>query len=151
MQPNDGRVIPNFIRQAMNGANLTVYGNGRQTRSFCYVSDMVDGLVKMMNTEDVTGPINLGNADMEYNITEVAERIISRISTPSKVTHCTLPFDDPKLRRPNLSKAEEVLDWAPKVPFMAGIEKTIEWFQGQAIKVPRRSASITIPPIIQGL
>lgn len=155
MQPDDGRVISNFIRQALNGEDLTVYGNGHQTRSFCYVSDMVDGLIKMMNTEDVTGPINLGNADMEYNITEVAERIIQSVSTPSKVVHRKLPSDDPKLRRPNLSKAEEVLDWAPKVPFMSGIVKTIQWFQGQAnTAAGRRSAIMDIPkrfPVIQGL
>jgi UDP-glucuronate decarboxylase len=149
MHPDDGRVISNFIRQAINGEQLTVYGNGRQTRSFCYVSDMVDGLIKMMNTEGVTGPINLGNADMEYNITEVAERVISRISTPSRIVHCTLPHDDPQRRRPDLSKAEDVLDWAPKVPLMAGLEKTIEWFQSQAVKVPRRS--VTMSPNIQGL
>ncbi len=128
MQPNDGRVISNFIVQSLNGADITIYGDGSQTRSFCYVDDLVDGLIKMMNTDDkVIGPINLGN-QVETSIKEVAELILTLTNSKSKIIYKPLPIDDPKVRCPNIDKAKDILKWQPKIPLEVGLKKTIEYF-----------------------
>ena len=128
MQPNDGRVISNFIVQSLNGADITIYGDGSQTRSFCYVDDLVDGLIKMVNTGDkVIGPINLGNK-VETSIKEVAELILMLTNSKSKIIYKPLPIDDPKVRCPNTDKAKDILKWQPKIPLEVGLKKTIEYF-----------------------
>ena len=115
MHPNDGRVVSNFIVQALLGRDITVYGEGSQTRSFCYVDDLVDGLVRLMNTPAaVTGPVNLGNPG-EFTILELAEQVIELTNSRSRIVHRPLPQDDPKQRRPDISRANEALDWSPRV------------------------------------
>jgi UDP-glucuronate decarboxylase len=128
MHPNDGRVISNFIVQALHNRDITVYGDGSQTRSFCYVDDLVDGLVRLMQTsDDVTGPMNLGNP-VEFTIRELAERTIVLTGSSSKIIHQPLPPDDPKQRQPHISKAQELLGWKPKVQLEEGLLKTIDYF-----------------------
>jgi UDP-glucuronate decarboxylase len=128
MLPNDGRVVSNFIVQALKGEDITVYGDGSQTRSFCYVDDLVDGMVRMMASEKFTGPVNLGNPD-EYTILDLAKKIITMTGSSSKIIHRPLPADDPAQRRPDISLAEAKLGWRPKVSVDAGLKKTIEYFQ----------------------
>ena len=128
MHPNDGRVVSNFIVQALKGTDITLYGDGQQTRSFCYVEDLVDGLFKLMESADgITGPINLGNPG-EFTIKELAEQVIDLTGSASKMVHVELPTDDPKKRRPNINKAKEVLDWEPTIPLRDGLTKTIAYF-----------------------
>jgi UDP-glucuronate decarboxylase len=129
MLPNDGRVVSNFIVQALKGEPITIYGNGQQTRSFCFVSDLVDGFVKLMDSgDDVTGPINLGNP-VENTILELAEKIIQLSKSSSKLINKPLPIDDPTRRRPDITKAKEVLKWQPSVPLEEGLLKTIHYFR----------------------
>ncbi len=136
MLPNDGRVVSNFIVQALRGENITVYGNGSQTRSFCYVDDMTDGLVRMMNaTDGVTGPINLGNP-CEIPVIELAERILRMTGSPSRIVYRPLPQDDPTQRCPDISKARELLDWQPTVALDEGLSKTIAYFDRLLAKRP---------------
>lgn len=127
MRPNDGRVIPNFITQAMNNEDITVYGDGDQTRSFCYVTDLVEAIHRVMFTSDHT-PFNVGNPD-EYTIKECAEVIIKVLGSSSKLVHLPLPKDDPRKRRPNIDKLQKVSDYAPKVSFEEGIRATAEYFK----------------------
>ena len=128
MHPNDGRVVSNFIVQALKGDDITVFGKGEQTRSFCYADDLIVGMIKMMNSnEDVIGPINLGNPN-EFSILELAESIISLAGSKSKIIYKKLPTDDPKQRQPDISKAKNQLDWEPTVELEEGLNKTIEWF-----------------------
>ena len=127
MARDDGRVISNFIVQAIEGKPLTIYGEGKQTRSFCYVSDMVDGLIKLMSIEDFTGPVNLGNPD-EYTMLEIAEKIISLNGSKSKLEFHTLPQDDPKQRKPDIVLAKEKLKWSPSVSLDDGLQKVIHFF-----------------------
>jgi UDP-glucuronate decarboxylase len=128
MHPNDGRVVSNFIVQALQGRDITVYGDGRQTRSFCYVDDLVDGFMRLMATgDDVTGPINLGNPG-EFTMLELAQKVIGLTGSRSKVVHQPLPQDDPRQRRPDISKAKAELDWAPTTPLDAGLIRTIAYF-----------------------
>ena len=128
MHPNDGRVVSNFIVQALKGTDITLYGDGQQTRSFCYVEDLVDGLFKLMESANgITGPINLGNPG-EFTIKELAEQVIDLTGSASKMVHVELPTDDPKKRRPNINKAKEVLDWEPTIPLRDGLTKTIAYF-----------------------
>lgn len=128
MHPNDGRVVSNFIVQALKGDDITVFGKGEQTRSFCYADDLIVGMIKMMNSnEDVIGPINLGNPN-EFSILELAESIISLVGSKSKIIYKKLPTDDPKQRQPDISKAKNHLNWAPTVDLKQGLNKTIEWF-----------------------
>jgi UDP-glucuronate decarboxylase len=128
MHPNDGRVISNFIVQALRNHDITVYGDGSQTRSFCYVDDLVDGLIRLMETShDVTGPINLGNP-VEYTIRELAETTIALTGSSSKIIHQPLPPDDPKQRQPDITRAQELLGWKPKVQLEEGLLKAIEYF-----------------------
>ncbi len=131
MHPNDGRVVSNFIVQALQNKDITIYGDGSQTRSFCYVDDLIDGMVRMMNTgDDVTGPVNLGNPQ-ERTIRELAELIIKLTGSSSKLITMDLPADDPKKRRPNIQRAKQLLDWQPKTPIERGLERTIAYFRGE--------------------
>jgi UDP-glucuronate decarboxylase len=128
MHPNDGRVISNFVIQALNNRPITIYGDGSQTRSFCYVDDLVSGLIRLMGTQDdVTGPINLGNPD-EYTIRQLAERIVALSGSKSKLEFRPLPPDDPKRRRPDISRAQALLDWSPSTGLDEGLKKTVAYF-----------------------
>jgi UDP-glucuronate decarboxylase len=133
MLPDDGRVVSNFIVQALQGKDLTVYGEGSQTRSFCYVDDLVDGFMRFMEQEKIVGPMNLGNPG-EFTMLQLAELVLKKVGGKSKITHLPLPSDDPKQRRPDITLAKETLGWEPKVPLEAGIEKTIEYFKGALAK-----------------
>ncbi len=129
MHPNDGRVVSNFIVQALSGKGITVYGDGSQTRSFCYVDDMIDGLIGLMNSEtSVTGPVNIGNP-VEFTISTLAEKVIELTASKSKVIFKPLPFDDPKQRQPNIQLAGDLLDWKPAIELEQGLVKTIEYFK----------------------
>jgi UDP-glucuronate decarboxylase len=128
MHPNDGRVISNFILQALRGDPITIYGDGSQTRSFCYVDDMVVGLISLMKTRDeVTGPVNLGNPE-EYSMLEIAQSILKLTGSPSKIIFQPLPQDDPERRKPDISLAKETLGWSPRVTIEEGLPKTIDYF-----------------------
>ncbi|MDP3110733.1 MAG: SDR family oxidoreductase [Thermodesulfovibrionales bacterium] len=130
MHPNDGRVVSNFIMQALRGEDITVYGDGSQTRSFCYVDDLVDGLIRLMNSsDDFTGPVNLGNSG-EFSMLELAEKVIGLTGSKSKIVFNPLPQDDPMQRKPDISLARETLGWEPKVPLEEGLKKAIEYFKG---------------------
>jgi UDP-glucuronate decarboxylase len=131
MLADDGRVVSNFIVQALKGENLTVYGDGSQTRSFCYVDDLIDGFVRLMNQEKTVGPVNIGNPG-EFTMLELAELVLKKVGGKSKVTNLPLPADDPKQRRPDISLAKEALGWEPKVPLEEGLDRTIAYFR-QAI------------------
>jgi UDP-glucuronate decarboxylase len=129
MHPNDGRVVSSFIMQALQGKPLTVFGNGKQTRSFCYVEDLIDGLVRMMNTpDDFTGPVNLGNPE-EFTMLDLAKKIINMTGSNSKIIYKPLPQDDPKQRQPDIGLAKKVLGWSPTVPLDKGLQKTISYFE----------------------
>ena len=129
MHPDDGRVVSNFIRQALQGEDITIYGDGQQTRSFCYVDDLVDGLIRLMNSgDDVTWPINLGNPG-EFTMLELAENVVRLTGSKSKLVHRPLPSDDPRQRKPNISKAQSILDWRPTVPLEEGLKRTIAHFR----------------------
>jgi len=128
MHPNDGRVISNFIVQALKGEPITVYGDGCQTRSFCYVDDLIDGLIRLMNSADAfTGPVNLGNPT-ESTILEIANMIVELTGSKSKIVFKPLPTDDPKQRKPDIAMAKSVLGWEPKMGLQQGLEKTIAYF-----------------------
>jgi UDP-glucuronate decarboxylase len=129
MHPHDGRVVSNFIVQALKGEDITIYGDGSQTRSFCYVDDLIDGLVRLMNTgKEVTGPLNLGNP-LEFTIKELAEKVIALTRSKSKLVYKTLPADDPTQRQPDIALAQKHLGWNPLVPLEAGLVKTIDYFR----------------------
>ena len=128
MHPNDGRVVSNFIVQALLGRDITIYGEGSQTRSFCYVDDLVDGLIRLMGTShEVTGPVNIGNPD-EFSILELASAVISLTGSSSKIVHKPLPQDDPRQRRPDISMAAKELSWAPRTKLKEGLVQTIAYF-----------------------
>ncbi len=130
MHPDDGRVVSNFIMQALRNQPITIYGSGEQTRSFCYVTDLVDGLMRLMDSpEKVTGPINLGNPG-EFTIRQLAERVIELTGSKSKLVRKPLPEDDPKQRQPDIAKAKKVLGWSPKVKLREGLKKSIPYFEG---------------------
>jgi UDP-glucuronate decarboxylase len=129
MHPNDGRVVSNFIVQALRGADITIFGDGQQTRSFCYVDDLIDGLVRMMDSPvGVTGPINLGNP-VEFTMLELAEQVIRLTGSSSKLVFHPLPADDPRQRQPDITLAQSVLDWRPKVALADGLKETIAYFK----------------------
>ena len=129
MRPDDGRVVSNFIVQALRGDPITIYGEGEQTRSFCYVDDLIDAILAMMRSPDeVTGPINLGNPD-EFTILELARTVIDLTGSKSVIERRPLPQDDPQRRRPDISRAKQQLGWAPKVPLRQGLERTIAYFE----------------------
>lgn len=128
MHPNDGRVVSNFIVQALQDKEITIYGDGQQTRSFCYVDDLVDGLIKLMNSdESLTGPINLGNPH-EFTILELARKVIDLTGSKSKIIHRALPQDDPKQRKPDISEAGHKLGWNPAIELEEGLKKTVAYF-----------------------
>lgn len=129
MNPNDGRVVSNFIVQALRGEPLTIYGDGSQTRSFCYVDDLIDGMFRLMQTpHDITGPINVGNPG-EYTMLELAEEVLRIVGGRSKIEYRPLPTDDPKQRQPDIDKAKSVLGWEPRVALADGLERTVEYFR----------------------
>jgi UDP-glucuronate decarboxylase len=133
MHPNDGRVVSNFIMQALRGDDITIYGDGQQTRSFCYVSDLVEGFIRMMDTpDDITGPINLGNPG-EFTMLELAELVLQLTKSSSTLVYKPLPSDDPTRRKPDISKAKTTLGWSPTVPLREGLEKTIDFFKSISI------------------
>jgi dTDP-glucose 4,6-dehydratase len=129
MRINDGRAIPNFIKQALTGENLTAYGDGSQTRSFCYVSDLIDGIYRLL-ISDLNDPVNIGNP-IEMTIKQMAEKILQATNSHSKVAYMPLPIDDPKVRQPNIGKAIKYLNWNPKVHLNEGLKTTIEYFKEQ--------------------
>ncbi|MCW2240831.1 UDP-glucuronic acid decarboxylase family protein [Azospirillum canadense] len=129
MHPNDGRVVSNFIMQALRGEPITVYGDGAQTRSFCYVDDLIDGMVRLMDSDPaITGPINIGNPG-EFTMLELAEQVIALTGSRSVIEHRPLPQDDPRQRRPDITKAKNLLDWEPTVPLREGLARTIDDFR----------------------
>jgi UDP-glucuronate decarboxylase len=129
MDPKDGRVVSNFICQALRGEDITIYGQGTQTRSFCYVDDLIDAIIKMMKTsDDFVGPVNTGNPG-EFTIKELAEKVIAKIGGTSRIVYCDLPKDDPTQRKPDISLANEKLSWKPKIDLDHGLDKTIEYFK----------------------
>jgi UDP-glucuronate decarboxylase len=129
MATDDGRVVSNFIVQALRGKDITVYGSGSQTRSFCYVDDLIDGMMSMMNTdEEMIGPVNLGNPG-EFTMFDLANMIIKLTGTGSTILQMPLPQDDPKQRQPNINKAKSVLGWEPKIDLETGLQKTIDYFR----------------------
>jgi UDP-glucuronate decarboxylase len=133
MLPNDGRVVSNFIVQALKGEDITVYGEGSQTRSFCYVDDLIDGVIRMMGSENFIGPVNLGNPD-EYTILDLAKKIVTMTGSASKIIYRPLPSDDPTQRMPDISLAEAKLGWRPKVSVDEGLRRTIEYFQNELVR-----------------
>lgn len=131
MSPNDGRVVSNFIVQALRSEDITIYGDGNQTRSFCYVSDLVSGLVKLMDSpKNIIGPINLGNPT-EFKVSELANLIIEKTNSKSRIVFMDLPQDDPKQRKPDITKARTTLDWDPKIDLNIGLNQTIEYFSSK--------------------
>jgi UDP-glucuronate decarboxylase len=143
MQPNDGRVVSNFIVQALQGRNITIYGDGSQTRSFCYVDDLIEGVLRMMSTTaDVTGPINIGNPS-EFTIRELAELVIELTASKSKLDFQPLPSDDPRQRQPDISRTKAVLGWEPKTQLREGLARTIAYF-GRIL-----SEGATPPPAVR--
>lgn len=129
MQPNDGRVVSNFIMQAINNKDITIYGTGNQTRSFQYVDDLIEGMIRVMNTDDsFTGPVNIGNPN-EFTIMELAEKIIKLTGSKSKIKYEALPSDDPTQRQPNIELAKKIINWEPKIQLEDGLIKTIEYFK----------------------
>lgn len=133
MLANDGRVVSNFIVQALSGKDITIYGDGNQTRSFCYVDDLVNGIIAMMNQDSFQGPVNLGNSD-EFTVKELAELVIKLTKSKSKIIYNPLPQDDPARRRPDLSLAKEKLGYKFTVPLVEGLKRTIKYFQGEIKK-----------------
>lgn len=154
MQPDDGRVISNFINQALQGDALTVYGQGKQTRSFCYVSDLVEGFVRLMDTDDdVQGPVNLGNPS-EFTVRELADLVLEMIASKSKIDYRQLPEDDPKMRQPNVERAHQLLGWKPHVELREGLTETIDYFKSEMTAAAKngRQASVVMSvgsPVIQ--
>jgi UDP-glucuronate decarboxylase len=128
MDSNDGRVVSNFIVQALQGKDITIYGDGQQTRSFCYVDDLIDGMIRMMNSPDgFTGPVNIGNPN-EFTILELAQKVIKITDSKSKLIFMTLPQDDPRQRQPSIKLANDRLDWKPTVELDNGLKKTVKYF-----------------------
>ena len=128
MNPEDGRVVSNFIVQALRGQDITIYGDGMQTRSFCYVDDLVEGFIRLMNQDSIIGPVNIGNPG-EFTMIELAEKVLQKVGGSSKLTFLPLPGDDPKQRQPDISLAKEKLDWAPTISLSDGLDRTIEYFK----------------------
>ena len=130
MQENDGRVVSNFIVQALRGDELTIYGSGEQTRSFCYVDDLVEGLMRLMDAEAVHDPVNLGNPG-EFTMRELAEEVALACGTDIKVRYCPLPEDDPQQRRPDITRAQQLLGWTPYIPLRDGLKRTVAYFKSR--------------------
>ncbi|HWA46490.1 MAG TPA: UDP-glucuronic acid decarboxylase family protein [Hypericibacter adhaerens] len=136
MHPNDGRVVSNFVVQALRGEPITIFGEGMQTRAFCYVDDLIEGFLRLMAApDDLTGPVNLGNPG-EFTIRQLAEMVIELTGSKSKLVFHPLPADDPQQRRPNIKLAQDRLGWEPKIPLVQGLEKTITYFDGLLARLP---------------
>jgi UDP-glucuronate decarboxylase len=130
MHPNDGRVVSNFIMQALRGDDITIYGDGRQTRSFCYVDDLIDGMVRMMESDAAApGPVNIGNPK-EFTMLELAQAVVAQTGSRSRIVHRELPQDDPRQRQPDITLARQRLGWEPTVPLEQGLQRTIDYFRG---------------------
>ena len=144
MLENDGRVVSNFIVQALRGEDLTVYGSGEQTRSFCYVDDLVEGFIRLMNSEaeDIHLPVNIGNPG-EFTMNELANEVAKAVGKDIKIKHLPLPQDDPKQRQPNIGRAKSLLGWSPKIPLAEGLQKTVAYFV-QKIKSSENTLSKNI-------
>ena len=131
MHPNDGRVVSNFILQALRNQDITVYGDGSQSRSFCFVDDLVEAMIRMMKApDDFTGPVNIGNPN-EFTILELAEKVVALTGSRSKINYLALPEDDPLQRKPDISLARKHLDWEPKTQLEEGLKRTIDYFKGE--------------------
>jgi len=130
MHPNDGRVVSNFIVQALKGEDITIYGDGSQTRSFCYVDDLIEGFVRLMAQTETVGPVNIGNPG-EFTMLQLAELTLKLVGSKSRIVHQPLPADDPRQRRPDITLAQRVLKWEPTVPLEEGLERTIAYFKTQ--------------------
>jgi UDP-glucuronate decarboxylase len=141
MHPNDGRVVSNFIVQALQDLPITIYGDGAQTRSFCYVDDLIDVAVLLMNSEEI-GPVNIGNP-LEFTILELAEKVIALTGSRSKIVHKPLPSDDPKQRRPDISKAKARLNWEPRIALEEGLKSTIQYFE-KCLRTPAKAAALDL-------
>lgn len=138
MHPYDGRVVSNFIMQAINGEDITIYGDGLQTRSFCFVDDLLDAMVGIMEQDDCIGPINIGNP-VEYSVKELAETVVRITGSSSKIIYLPLPHDDPKRRKPDISLAKGILDgWEPSVTLEEGIKRTVEYFRALDLRYYKR-------------
>lgn len=136
MMENDGRVVSNFVVQALRGEDLTIYGSGEQTRSFCYVDDLVEGIIRLMNTEteDIHNPVNIGNPG-EFTMNELADEVAKATGKDVKIKHLPLPKDDPKQRKPDITRAQELLNWSPTIPLAEGLKKTVAYF-AEIVKTP---------------
>jgi UDP-glucuronate decarboxylase len=142
MRPDDGRVVSNFIVQALTGQDITIYGDGSQTRSFCFVDDLIGGMVRMMaSPSSLTGPVNLGNPG-EFTIRELAEQVIGLTGSRSQIIHRPLPVDDPRQRRPDISLAMQELDWRPKIDLSSGLRQTIDYFDGLLTRPARELEAV---------
>jgi UDP-glucuronate decarboxylase len=141
MHPQDGRVVSNFIVQALNNEPITVYGDGSQTRSFCYMDDLLDGMMRLMNHDSLTGPVNIGNPG-EFTILELAQKVIEKAGSKSKIIHKDLPIDDPLQRKPDITLAKKELDWEPKINLDEGLDKTITYFRELLNRYPDTSGPI---------
>ncbi len=141
MLEDDGRVVSNFIVQALRGKPLTLYGSGEQTRSFCYVDDLVEALIRLMNVDDVHEPVNLGNPS-EFTIRQLADEVIKMCSSKSEIEYLPLPEDDPKQRQPNISRAQTLLGWNPTIALHEGLAKTVEYFREAANGKQQTAASV---------
>jgi UDP-glucuronate decarboxylase len=128
MLPDDGRVVSNFIVQALQGRDLTIYGDGTQTRSFCYVDDLIEGFLRLMNHPSLTGPVNIGNPG-EFTMLELAELVLKKVGGRSKISYQELPGDDPKQRQPDITLARAELGWEPRIPLEEGLDATIAYFR----------------------
>lgn len=128
MNPDDGRVVSNFIAQALRGEDITIYGDGQQTRSFCYVDDLIEGFIRLMDQDEITGPVNIGNPN-EFTMLELAEKVIAKVGNNTKLTFHPLPGDDPRQRQPDITLAKKHLDWQPTVSLDEGLDRTIAYFR----------------------
>jgi len=142
MLENDGRVVSNFIVQALRGEEITIYGSGNQTRSFCYVSDLIEGLVRLMNVEGVHDPINLGNPH-EFTIKELADEVARACNVSTKIKYLQLPADDPEQRRPDTTRAENILGWSPGIQLSEGLQPTIAYFAQRLGRAASRQPPVT--------
>lgn len=141
MMENDGRVVSNFVVQALRGEEMTIYGEGQQTRSFCYVDDLVEGLMRLMNTDAGHDPINLGNPG-EFTIKELAEEVARICGTGARIKYCPLPQDDPKQRKPDITRAERLLNWSPTIPLREGLERTVSYFAERVAVTPKGASLV---------
>ena len=141
MHPDDGRVVSNFIVQALMGEDITIYGSGEQTRSFCFVDDLVEGFIRLMNTNDgIDGPVNIGNPQ-ETTVNQLAEQILQMAGSKSRIVHHPLPVDDPRRRKPDISRALQQLNWSPQVPLQDGLARTIAYFMDEMSRSGRKSTN----------